>query len=363
MEQSTNKNSCDKMRFLVFGAGAIGTYIGGSLVLRGYPVIFLETPEAVQRIREQGMQLSLLDKVYEIPSPMVYGSLSECLSQGPFDIAVFALKSFDTQAALEEIFPYKNETPPIICLQNGVENEGKIGQVIGAERIISGTVTSAIGRRISGEIVLERLRGVGIAAQNPRSKEIQAVFNQSGLNAKLYHSAPAMKWSKLLTNLLANASSAILKMSPAEVFSDPQLFRLEIEQIREALRVMHSMRIPVVNLPGTPVRSLAFAIRWLPTSLSQPLLKKAVGGGRGAKMPSLYLDLHSGRGQSETDYLNGAIARYGANQGIATPVNRLLNEILSGMLAGEISISSYAHQPEKLIEEWRRENRRESLNR
>ena len=41
------------MRFLIFGAGAIGTYIGGSLSLKGFPIVFLETPEAASLISEK----------------------------------------------------------------------------------------------------------------------------------------------------------------------------------------------------------------------------------------------------------------------------------------------------------------------
>jgi len=47
-----------------------------------------------------------------------------------------------------------------------------------------------------------------------------------------------MKWSKMLTNLPANATAAILDMTPAEVFSHPSLFQLEMRMLREALAVM-----------------------------------------------------------------------------------------------------------------------------
>ncbi len=61
------------------------------------------------------------------------------------------------------------ELPPALCLQNGVENEARIAAALGAERVIYGTVTSAVGRKGPGHIVLERLRGVGVAAGHPLS--------------------------------------------------------------------------------------------------------------------------------------------------------------------------------------------------
>lgn len=160
-----------------------------------------------------------------------------------------------------------------------------------------------------------------------------------------------MKWTKLLTNLLANATAAILDMTPAQIFASPALFAIERRQLREALAVMDARHIPVVGLPGTPSRELAAIIRTLPPFLARPLLARSVGAGRGAKMPSFHIDLHAGRGQSEVDYLNGAVARAGAAEGIPTPVNATLTRILLSLTRGEIPLSEYAGRPERLIAE------------
>ena len=84
--------------------------------------------------------------------------------------------------------------------------------------------------------------------------------------------------------------------------------------------------------------------------VSRPFLRKAVGGGRGGKMPSFYLDLHSGRGKSEVDFLNGAVARYGEQAGIATPVNSRLNDIMQELVEGRLPVDAYAGQPDKLLQ-------------
>ena len=129
-------------------------------------------------------------------------------------------------------------------------------------------------------------------------------------------------------------------MPPGEIFAHPGLYRLEIAQLRETLRVMAAMGIRAVDLPGTPVRLLAFAVKALPLSVSRPLLGKAVGGGRGGKMPSFHIDLHAGRGKSEVEYLNGAVAREGRRAGVSTPVNRLLTETLMALTGGEPRLGS-----------------------
>jgi 2-dehydropantoate 2-reductase len=245
--------------------------------------------------------------------------------------------------------PFAEKLPPILCLSNGVDNERVIADAIGVDKVIYGTVTSAIGRRAAGDIVLEKLRGIGIANGNPLLAKLVTAFNDAYLNAQLFADAAAMKWSKMLTNLVANPTSAILDLSAAQVFADRRLYQLEIEMLRECLAVMDALGVEVVNLPKTPVRALAFATR-LPLWLSKPPLGRAAGSGRGAKMPSFHIDLYSGRGKSEVDYLHGAVVRAGEKAGVPTPVNKVFTETLLALTAGKIPLEEFAHQPEKLLD-------------
>lgn len=346
-----------KLKVLVFGAGAIGTYIGGSLALAGQQVVFVEQPKVVEDLRQRGLRLDLtLDKRRKTqdasrvdPAAFVIVSmLEEALRYGPFDVALFALKSFDTEAALEGIKPFADRMPPILCLSNGVSNEPAIAAALGKDKAIYGTVTSAIGRRGAGDIVLERLRGVGMAEGHPLSEKLNRSFNGAYLNSQLFDDANSMKWSKMLTNLLANPTSAILDMTAGQVFANRDLYRLEIEMLKECLAVMDAQGFKVVDLPGTPVRALAFATK-LPLWLSKPLLGRAAGAGRGAKMPSFHIDLHSGRGKSEVGYLHGEVVRAGERCNMPTPVNKVLTETLLALTNQETPLEEFAHKPEKLL--------------
>lgn len=346
-----------KLNILVFGAGAIGTYIGGSLALDGHQLVFVEQTRVVEELRERGLRLDLtLDERrktkessrIEPASFRIVSTLEEALRYGPFDVALFALKSFDTPAALEGMRPFADKMPPILCLSNGVSNEPAIAEVLGTDKVIYGTVTTAIGRRGAGDIVLERLRGVGVAKGHPLSEQLHGALAKAYLNSRLYENAASMKWSKMLTNLMANPTSAILDMTAREVFANRQLYKLEIEMLRECLAVMKAQNIEVVDLPGTPVRALAFATT-LPLWLSKPLLSRAAGAGRGAKMPSFHIDLHNGRGKSEVEYLHGAVVRAGETCDVPTPVNKLLTQTLLALTNKEIPLEEFAHKPENLL--------------
>lgn len=347
-----------KLKILSFGAGAIGTYVGGSLALAGHQVVFIERQKVMEELRQRGMRLDLtLDARrktkdahrLEPSSFVIVSSLEEALRYGPFDLSLFALKSFDTQAALDDLKPFADKMPPILCLSNGVSNEPMIAEALGKDKVIPGTVTSAIGRRGAGDIVLERLRGVGVAKGHPLSEKLNDALNKAYLNARLFEDAASMKWSKMLTNLIANPTSAILDMTAAEILANKELYKLEIEMLKECLAVMEAQGIEVVDLPGTPVRALAFATK-LPLWLSKPFIERAAGAGRGAKMPSFHIDLHSGRGKSEVEYLHGAVARAGEQFNVPTPVNKALTETLLALTRGEIPLEEFARKPEKLLQ-------------
>jgi 2-dehydropantoate 2-reductase len=356
LSESSSLNG--KMKILTFGAGAIGTYVGGSLVLAGHQVVFVEQQKVVDELRERGLRLDLtLDgrrktkdaSVINSSAFVIVASLDEALRYGPFDLALFALKSFDTQAALDGMQPFAEKLPPLLCLSNGVSNEPAIAEALGKDKVIYGTVTSAIGRRGAGDIVLEKLRGVGVAKGHALSEKVHAVLEAAYLNSRLFENAASMKWSKMLTNLIANPTSAILDMTAGEVFANQELYKLEIDMLKECLEVMRVQGLEVVDLPGTPVRALAFATT-LPLWLSKPFLARAAGAGRGAKMPSFHIDLHSGRGQSEVEYLHGEVVRAGEKCKMPTPVNKVLTETLLALTNKKIPLEEFAHKPERLLD-------------
>ena len=194
----------------------------------------------------------------------------------------------------------------------------------------------------------EKLRGIGIALDHRLGPAIVDALNDAGLNAQGYSDPDAMKWSKLLTNLTGNATSAILDEPVAELFADPRTYGIEVAVLRECLAVMRALGLRPVDLPGTPVRALALGTR-LPRVIAQPIMTRALGAGRGDKMPSFHIDLYSGRGQTEVRFLNGAVADRGADLGVPTPVNRVLTDTLEALTSGAVPLDTYRHNPDALL--------------
>ena len=339
------------MRLLVVGAGAIGCYVGGYLARSGHAVTFLARPAQAAALRASGLTVRSPreDSAFTVRSLEAAGSAAEAFAGPPYDCAVLAIKSFDTAAAVADLHGATPNPPPVLCLQNGVDNEAEIAAKLGGDHVIPGTVTTPLSKSGAAELVVEKPRGLGVALGHPLSAALVEALNGAGLKTQSYPAAGPMKWSKLFTNLIGNATAAILDLPVGALYADPRLFGLERRMLRECAAVMRAYRYSFVNLPGTPVRLLAWAALSLPPAISRPVLRRAVAGGRGSKLPSLHIDLQTGRARSEVGWLHGAVARHGAALNLPTPVNRALCDTLEALHAGTLAWETFQRKPEALL--------------
>jgi 2-dehydropantoate 2-reductase len=336
----------------VVGPGAIGGYVGGSLALGGHAVTFVARPASAPDLAARGLSLTWArtGETRAARNVQVVTSLSSALTGATYDCLVLTVKAYDVEGFIQELKSVAALPPPILALQNGVAAESDLAAAFDAGSVIAGTVTTPVSKQPDGGLIVEKSRGMGLALGHPLSRPLAAALNQSGLQARLYPAAGPMKWSKLLTNLIGNATSAILDLPVADLFGDPRLYAIEIQTLRECLSVMRGLGYPVVNLPGVPARLLAWAVTSLPAPIARVALRRGVGAGRGAKMPSLNLDVQSGRPRSEVRWLNGAVVLHAARLGLLAPVNQVLTDTVEGLTSGRLSRDDFRHNPGALLD-------------
>ena len=364
------------VRTVVIGAGAIGCFVGGKLAAAGFDVTLVGRARTTAALRARGLELRASDGAAQtIRSLAAAASVREaflsqnqdpCRASTPvktaaqptrFDLAILAVKSYDTAAALDELAEAAAmggaPLPPVLSLQNGVGNEEAIVRRLGPNSAIAGTITAPV-EALEPAIVQVTKSGyaVGLAPwiepssanadgrdEDSASKNkvslaaISQYFVSAGIPANVYADALGMKWSKLLMNMIGNATSAILAEPPGVTLADTRIANLEIDALREALRVMAAAGIPPINVERYPLGALAPLLRFGPRPILRPALHRIVGGARGGKMPSLFLDLDAGKNGSEIGWYNGAIVDRGKEVGVETPVNLLLTQTVRQLVA------------------------------
>jgi len=333
---------------LIVGGGAVGSFLGWALASGGRDVAIVRRRLADGPARGN---IAVVDRtglrrianVLEVPGP-------EALPAAP-DLILFAVKMFDLRAALATCAVWP--TAPVLTVENGIGAEELVlGQRPGTG-VIAGSLTTAVERLGPGEIRRLRRGGLGLApvrgTVDALAVEVSSAFTTSGLPVRLFRDPAAMKWSKLLANLIANATGAIVDLDPARIYGHPGLFDIERTQLREAIAVMDRLGLRPVALPGADARVLSLAAS-LPRRLSQQILRRVVGSARGGKNPSLRMQATAGSGPSEVDWLNGAVARAAARVGIEATVNRRLTELVTEVLAKPDRRAWFQGHPDRLVE-------------
>lgn len=344
------------MNVLIIGAGAIGCLAGGKLAQAGHEVTLAARPQTAAAIRANGLTLHDSRGQHRIAGVQAADGIALALAGTPYDLAILTVKSYDTATAINELAQAaRGAPPPVLSLQNGVGNEEAIAEAFGAANVLAGVITTPVSVLGPAAIQVDKPSyRVGLSpwqagTTSSIADAARQALSQAGFSVVRYANPESMKWTKLLMNMTANAVCAILDMTPEQVFALDVLVDLEIDAWREAFAVMDAAGISPVNLGSYPFRLLAPLITTLPKPLLRGALRSKVGGARGGKMPSLHIDLHSGRKKSEVSWLNGAVVKKGEERNIPTPINRMLADVLLRMIDDPERRARWRHNPARMV--------------
>jgi 2-dehydropantoate 2-reductase len=341
-------NHTTRPRILVVGAGAVGTLLGGILSSAGADVTLLgRDRNAEDVIQEHGLVVETPRRTFST-HPAYITDVSQ-LPNRP-DIVVLATRCYGVAKTLPTLRELINNDVTLLTIQNGLGTDELIQDEMSGINHVAASVTLSADVPDHGRIATSsRSGGIALApvTRSPHLDQLTQLFRTSGTPLKRSSDYRSMKWSKLVLNMMANVTAAILDLRPGEIYRDTDLFRIEREMLREAFAVLEHEGSQVVPLPGFPVPMLKYVAQ-LPAAFGRRLLRKRVDGGRGAKMPSLWIDLEQGRERTEIAWMNGAVADIGQSIGIPTPVNHRLTGIMDAIVTNPNLRNAFRESPERL---------------
>ena len=314
-------------RFVIYGAGAIGGTIGGRLFEHGHDVVLVARGEHGGKVRSGGLVLRTAAGEVTLAVPTVFHP-SELDIDPARDVVVLAMKTQDTTDALAALGAVAPATTPIVCAQNGVENERlalrRFAHVHAMCVMLPAThlepgVVEVSSTPIAGILDVGRYP----SGSDETTEVVAAAIDGSGFSSHAVDDVMRRKYAKLLMNL-GNALDAAC--GPGARGS--HLFAIARQEARACF---DAAGIDVASDEEDRVRrGDLLTVR--------PVGGKPRGGG------STWQSLARGTGRTEVDFLNGEIVLLGRLHGVPTPINRLCQEVAnelarSGAAPGSVDVA------------------------
>lgn len=296
------------MKILVMGAGAVGAYFGARLRAAGEDVVLCARGENFRAMREHGLDITsirgdLKIDVTATDSPRDYA---------PYDLILFCVKAYDTEAAAHAIEGCLKPGGAILTIQNGVENEAKLGAVFGSDAVMGGNARVGVEMVAPAKIVHLSTGHIDFGEldgrETARAKSIAEVFRRAGILGQLSDDILSARWDKLVWNGALNTVATLTRRRVGDILDDPEGLRLLRAAMKEIVEVARAEGAKIDD--DTIERYIAHSqknLRALKTSTQQ--------------------DLERGK-PLEHETLSGAVVRAARRHGLSVPINETIYALL-----------------------------------
>jgi 2-dehydropantoate 2-reductase len=336
----------------VFGAGAIGSIVGGYLSRAGTDVVLVDQWfHHLDRISRSGLTVTAIEEEF-VAHPRI-AHLDELPTVGMFDLVVIATKSYDTRWMATLAAPHLLPDGLAISAQNGM-NEAALTEVFGAERTVGCVVPMAAElpapaavRRTSGQewgtLALGELDGAGSARVERAAAALAA------LDVEVSPDIRAAIWGKLTLNVMSNGLGGLTGYTTHRLWSDDTVLDVAVALAHELALVAAREGVTPAPVLGTIDHALLRDARHVGDAAWGEVKDRmravaATRTGDKENKPSLLQDMEKGR-RTEIDYLNGWVVGAAAGAGLEAPVNAALVTAVRDKEAGVGGTGADPHLP------------------
>jgi 2-dehydropantoate 2-reductase len=242
------------VRFAIYGAGAIGAYLGAKLALAGEDVSLIARGPHLRAMVESGVRVRSPEGDFEA-RPFVTDDPKQV---GEVDYLVLAVKAHGLTAIAPLLGPMIGDQTAIVPAQNGIPwwyfygQDGPLagtrlesadpGGVIEAHVPVESVIGCVVypAAVIAEPGVIEHIEGNRFSigeldgSTSERCRVLSNAISAAGLRAPIRSKIRQEIWVKLLGNLAFNPVSALTKASLAEIVADPEISRVVRRMMEEA---------------------------------------------------------------------------------------------------------------------------------
>ncbi len=293
---------------VILGAGAMGCLFAARFARAGAKVTLVDVNEQrLGTIARDGLVLIDNDGTSQLhPAAALAHQVA-----APVDLVVLFTKSLHSAAAAASVAHLAGSGTIALTLQNGLGNAETLAEVFGADHVLMGTAhvpaeLEPPNRVISEGFAHVHLGGFSQAAQH-HAGPVAELLGKAGFSPVIAEDAPAAVWSKLAFNAALNPLALVARATNGEMNNE------------WGRRIAHGIVAETVAVAAAA--GIALDGAEITATVDQALLEHA------SHKASMLQDFEAGR-PTEIEFINGAVARQGAQLGVATPVTATLADLV-----------------------------------
>ncbi|MEZ5421094.1 MAG: 2-dehydropantoate 2-reductase [Vicinamibacterales bacterium] len=307
------------MRIAIVGAGAVGGYFGARLARAGEQVAVVARGPHLAAIRRHGLQ---------VQSPMLGDFVARVAAEeapdriGPVDLVIFAVKTYDTAAALPLLEPLLGPDTAVLTLQNGVDSADQVAAAVGSDRVLGGTTyvaTSVTAPGVISQTGTHRSVIFGEAfgprrAVSDRVAAIADVMAPADIQVTPVPDARVPIWDKFVYLVPFAGFTGGARLAIGPLWAQPHAREMFYAAAREVAAIAAAEGVAI---SADRFETLAAYMDGIPATTRSSLL----------------VDLQQRR-RIEVEALHGAAIRRARAHGLATPILSTLYAILAPWESG-----------------------------
>ncbi|MEM0449268.1 MAG: 2-dehydropantoate 2-reductase [Methanomassiliicoccales archaeon] len=295
------------MKIVVFGAGSLGSLVGG-LLTRRHDVTLIGRPAHMKAIEESGLVITGMVEAVVVPRT------AERVSDVPeADMVLITVKAYDTAKALAEIKPIVNSATRVVSLQNGLSNPTLLDKAYPWQSVIGvtnlGATKSGNGRVFyagEGDTYFGTLR-----APRNMAEEVAEIFTSVGMDAFVSDDIMREVWIKAIVNSAINPLTAIVRCKNGKLLQD--------EDLRELCHAVCREGEAIAKACGRDLGDKD------PFALALDILRKTA-----ENRSSMLQDVEKRR-RTEIEEITGELVRKGEENGVQAQVNKTLWHLIRSL--------------------------------
>ena len=342
-------------KILIFGAGAVGQYIGGLLTRAGvHKVTLIGRPEHYDAIRRGGLNIQL-PRTNEYLSKLNFLTATRNIpTNDTFDWIFMTVKGYDLKNSVIELknIIKRSKDVRFLLFQRGVTTHKQLYRIIPDDRLFSASLTNNVAILTPGTVTQLNVAGALCLApmdKKEKPEDLLKLFDGTGIKTKKFKDWKSMKWSATLFEMLTDSICAMGDYTPDKELKFSALLNLEMEAFNEAWDVTRKNRTKIVNLPGYNPGKVRFLNSWIPGFLNHSMIAGYLTKEKHTRMLTIKNDMEKGKKSNEILFINGGFAEEGKAMGVDTPANGFVTQELMKIISGRTKWERYRKKPAEIV--------------